>query len=72
MKSAVEAPDWSSIPAPLDDGATRHLAGARMASVPLRAINGDTVDLSAIPGRVVVYAYPGRGSPAPKAPMDGT
>jgi peroxiredoxin len=63
MRSAVEAPDWSSIPAPLDDGATRHLAGARMASVPLRATNGDTVDLSATPGRVVVYAYPRTGKP---------
>ena len=63
MKSAVEAPDWSSIPAPLDDGAARHLAGARMASVLLRATNGDTVDLSAIPGRVVVYAYPRTGKP---------
>jgi peroxiredoxin len=63
MKSTVDAPDWSTIPAPVDDGATRHLAGARMASVPLRATNGGTVDLSAIPGRVVVYAYPRTGRP---------
>ena len=63
MTSTVEAPDWATIPAPLDDGATRHLAGARMASVPLRATNGDTVDLSALHGRVVVYAYPRTGRP---------
>jgi peroxiredoxin len=63
MKGSVEAPDWTSIPAPLDDGATRDLAGARMASVPLRASNGDTVDLSVLPGRLVVYAYPRTGQP---------
>jgi peroxiredoxin len=63
MKSTVDAPDWSTIPAPVDDGATRHLAGAQMASVPLRATDGGTVDLSAIPGRVVVYAYPRTGRP---------
>jgi peroxiredoxin len=34
-----------------------------MASVPLRATDGDTVDLSAIPGRTVVYAYPRTGRP---------
>jgi Eco57I restriction-modification methylase len=27
MQSTVEAPDWSTIPAPLDDGATRHFPG---------------------------------------------
>lgn len=63
MTSTVDAPDWSRIPAPLDDGATRHLVGARMASVPLRATDGATVDLSALPGLVVVYAYPRTGKP---------
>jgi peroxiredoxin len=61
--STVEAPEWSSIPAPLDDGATRHLVGARMASVPLRATSGEMIDLSALSGRVVVYAYPRTGRP---------
>ena len=68
MKSTVEAPDWSTIPAPIDDGGTRHLAGARMASVPLPATNGDTVDLSEIPGRVIVYAYPRTGRPGVENP----
>jgi peroxiredoxin len=68
MQSTVEAPDWSTIPAPLDDGATRHLPGARMASVPLQATNGDMVDLSAIRGRVVVYAYPRTGRPGVENP----
>jgi peroxiredoxin len=68
MKSTVEAPDWSTIPAPLDDGTTRHLAGAGVPSVPLRATNGDMVDLSAISGRVVVYAYPRTGRPGVENP----
>ena len=68
MQSTVEAPDWSMIPAPLDDGATRHLPGARMASVPLQATNGDVVDLAAIRGRVVVYAYPRTGKPGVENP----
>jgi peroxiredoxin len=68
MKNTVEAPDWATIPAPIDDGATRHLAGARMASVLLRATNGDPVNLSALPGRVVVYAYPRTGKPGVASP----
>ena len=29
MTGTVEAPDWSTIPAPADDGAARHLPGAK-------------------------------------------
>ena len=68
MKNSTEAPDWSTIPAPPDDGAARHLAGARMASVSLRATNGEMVDLAAVPGRVVVYAYPRTGRPGVENP----
>jgi peroxiredoxin len=63
MKHTVDTPDWSTIPAPVDDGATRHLQGARVASIPLAATNGQTVDLSALRGRTVVYAYPRTGRP---------
>ena len=72
MTSTVDAPDWSTIPAPVDDGATRHLVGARMASVPLQATNGETVDLSAPRGRTVVYAYPRTGDPVSRTPRGGT
>jgi peroxiredoxin len=68
-KSSVEAPDWSAIPAPVDDGATRHLAGATVGSVPLQATSGGTVDLSALPGRSVVYAYPRTGKPGIDNPV---
>ena len=63
MSRSIEAPDWSTIPAPIDDGGARHLTGIRLPAVPLPATDGTTVDLSVLPGRVVVYAYPRTGIP---------
>jgi hypothetical protein len=37
---------------PVDDGAARHLASARIPSVLLTATSGERIDLPAIPGRV--------------------
>jgi peroxiredoxin len=68
MKSSVEAPDWSAIPKPTDDGAASHLVGMRIPSIPSRATDGTTLDLSALPGRVVVYAYPRTGIPGVENP----
>lgn len=68
MTSTVAAPDWSTIPAPQDDGATRHLVGQLVPSVPLQASTGETVDLSALKGRTVVYAYPRTGKPGIENP----
>jgi len=62
-QNTVGAPDWSTIPAPQDDGATRHLRGARVASVPLQGTDGKIVDLFSLRGRTVVYAYPRTGKP---------
>jgi peroxiredoxin len=62
-RTSTDAPDWSAIPAPVDDGATRHLLGARMASVALPATDGRAVDLAALAGRTIVYAYPRTGRP---------
>ena len=64
----VDAPDWSGIPAPQDDGATRHLLGQALPSVSLRATDGTMVDLAALPGRTVVYAYPRTGQPGVENP----
>jgi peroxiredoxin len=66
--SSVDTPDWSKIPAPKDDGATRHLVGAKMAPIPLQATNGQKVDLSTLRGRTVVYAYPRTGQPGVENP----
>ena len=68
MKSSVEAPDWSTIPKPTDDGAATHLVGMRMPSIALPATDGTTVDLSSLPSRVVVYAYPRTGTPGVENP----
>ena len=51
------------LPAPLDDGAAAHLAGTRLPHVALPATDGSSVDLAAIPGLVVVFAYPRTGRP---------
>jgi peroxiredoxin len=66
---SVETPDWSTIPAPVDDGATRHLVGMPVTSVPLAATDGTVVDLSVLPGRVVVYASPRTGRPGVENPV---
>lgn len=63
MAKTLDAPDWSTIPAPVDDGAARHLEGARMPAVSLRATTGAMVDLSMPCGLVIVYAYPRTGRP---------
>jgi peroxiredoxin len=68
MKSSVEAPDWTAIPKPIDDGAASHLVGMHVPSIPLPATDGTTVDLSSLPGRVVVYAYPRTGIPGIENP----
>jgi peroxiredoxin len=51
------------LPAPRDDGACDHLPGVRLPALALPATDGTTVDLSALPGRVVVFAYPRTGRP---------
>jgi peroxiredoxin len=68
MSSSIHAPDWSAIPSPIDDGAASHLVGKRITSVPLAATDGTSVDLSALPGLVVVYAYPRTGIPGIENP----
>lgn len=55
--------DWSTIPAPHDDGAARHLVGSRLPSVTLQATNKAQVDLAALPGTTVIYVYPMTGRP---------
>jgi peroxiredoxin len=56
------------LPAPLDDGAARHLTGLRLPPIALPATDGTQVELAAIPGRVVVFAYPRTGQPG-KQPL---
>lgn len=64
--------DWqnlpSNLPEPADDGACDHLEGMRLPSITLAATNGQTVDLAALAGRVVVYCYPRTGRPGEPSP----
>jgi peroxiredoxin len=62
--------DWSVIPAPVDDGAAAHLRGAKLPSVTLPATDGSEVDLAALKGRVVVFAYPRTGVPGQPSLVD--
>jgi len=62
--NTVGTPDWTTLPKPEDDGAARHLIGAKVSSVALQATTGGSVDLSMLRGRTVVYAYRERGSQA--------
>lgn len=62
------APDWSTLPAPVDDGATGHLRGVRMPAISLLGTDGLEIDLSSLSGRSVVYAYPRTGVPGVALP----
>ena len=56
------------LPVPEDDGACDHLEGMVLPSVSLTGIDGSSVDLSGLPGRTVVYAYPRTGVPGQALP----
>jgi peroxiredoxin len=58
----------SDLPVPTDDGAADHLRGMRLPPVPLDSTLGETVDLSTLPGRTVVYCYPMTGRPGDDLP----
>ena len=66
-ENAYDLPE--GIPAPTDDGAADHLPGIGLPSVPLNATSGDTVDLSALSGKTVVYCYPMTGRPGKDLPQ---
>jgi peroxiredoxin len=56
------------LPAPQDDGAARHLTGARLPDIALRATDGTQVNLAGLKGRTVVYIYPRTGRPGQALP----
>lgn len=66
MNDPQSLPDDLSVP--VDDGATRHLAGMPVPSLALSATDGSQVDLSRLRGRTVVYAYPRTGRPGQSLP----
>jgi len=56
------------LPVPKDDGAAKHLSGLRPPDIALSATNGDSVNLSRLAGRTVVYVYPRTGRPGQPLP----
>jgi peroxiredoxin len=50
-------------PTPVDDGACDHLPGMRLPPVDLPSTSRESVDLSELPGKSVVYCYPRTGRP---------
>ena len=55
--------DWSTIPAPSDDGKAAHLEGMKVPDISLPATKGASVNLSSQRGITVVYVYPMTGRP---------
>ena len=66
--SSIATPDWSTLPAPEDDGQARHLPGLRIPSVLLPATDGSQIDLATLPGLTVLFAYPRTGRPGEPNP----
>src|SRR5882757_2158525 len=62
QKNLLEV-DWSQIPAPADDGGAAHLTGTTLPAISLLATDDNSVTLSALSGRTVVFAYPRTGEP---------
>ncbi len=62
--------DWSTIPAPEDDGGASHLIGMKLPPVTLRATDDTGVTLSELAGRTVVFGYPRTGEPGKIALVD--
>jgi peroxiredoxin len=58
----------ADLPVPVDDGACDHLPGMRLPSLALPATDGTMINLSALPGRSVVYVYPRTGRPEQPLP----
>jgi peroxiredoxin len=66
IKNLLELPP--DLPAPVDDGAARHLTGVRLPDLALAATDGSAVNLGGLAGRTVVYAYPRTGEPGQPSP----
>lgn len=64
--SLHESPE--GIPTPVDDGACDHLPGMRLPPVALSSTSGESVDLSSLLRKTVVYCYPRTGRPDENLP----
>ena len=60
--------DWASLPLPQDDGTADHLLGMKVPSIPLPSTDGETVMISTLAGKTVLYIYPRTGRPGEPNP----
>lgn len=60
------APD--NLPVPQDDGACSHLIGRMLPDIELLSTSGYRVNLSVLPGQLVIYCYPKTGKPGVSLP----
>jgi len=61
MDNLYQLPE--NLPLPVDDGATNHLLGWQLPSIPLMSTAGIVVDLGSISGKTIGYCYPRTGKP---------
>ena len=66
MNNFLDLPE--NLPVPQDDGAARHLNGAKLISIPLHATDNSLIDLSKMSGTTVVFIYPMSGVPGVELP----
>jgi len=64
--NAFPVPD--NLPVPEDDGAAAHLSKMTFPDIALTATDGSRVNLAALAGRTVIYAYPRTGRPGQALP----
>jgi peroxiredoxin len=58
-----------NLPLPVDDGATNHLLGLQIPTIPLMSTAGKIVNLGSLSGRTIVYCYPRTGKPDTDVPQ---
>jgi peroxiredoxin len=58
----------ATAPRPHDDSVCQLLRGVRLPAIALASTDGDEIDLSNIPGRVVLYVYPRTSRPGESPP----
>ena len=63
-----EFPVPDNLPVPEDDGAAAHLSKMTFPDIALTATDGSRVNLAALAGRTVIYAYPRTGRPGQALP----
>lgn len=61
MERLTELPQ--DLPIPIDDGKCDRLLGELLPSISLPSTQGNQIDLSIVPGNVVLYCYPMTGQP---------